>query len=154
MNTVNINCICGKAECAVKELITATDSVRWDSKDIQHYFQRRARTIERIYQLNKTLFPPLRIGQASFIPSFAPQDWNRPITSTAEKASQTLWKHHKDNKPDEITSEGELRHQYLCHLCGKDYRWRTSLRRHIKAEHQDGKLVCPTVKPVLIPRPC
>ena len=121
--------------------------------NLEQYIQRRNRTIEAIHQLNYTLAPPLDIRPvpASLLVGYSRAEHLRPICSSEEKESQTELTGEVQSTGSDLTREAGIftsiaervkQKKYVCSLCGSEYKWKSSVYRHVKNYHQVDQETC------------
>ena len=117
------------------------------------FVHRRNRTVDAINRLNSTLFPPLDIRtlSAARVDDYTPVENNTPVRSCVSRECQTNITGEVRPTGANWSEEGAIRvpvscktgpKRFLCSLCGLQYKWRSSVYRHVKNDHQVDHEMC------------
>ena len=117
------------------------------------FVHRRNRTVDAINQLNSTLLPPLDIRTLSVarVDDYISVENNTPVCSYVSRECQTNitgevrptganWSEDGATRAPVSCKTGPKR--FLCRLCGLQYKWRSSVYRHVKGDHQVNREMC------------
>ena len=153
MNTDNIHCVCNSIFHGLTRRLPHPSDPQGGCLSFTQFIQRRNRTIDAINQLNCTLIPSLDIRPSSTarLAAYTRVENNRPIRSCVSRECQTDLTGEVRPTGANWSEEGAIcrpvTHQvnqkkFLCSLCGLEYKWRSSVYRHVKNDHQVNQEVC------------
>ena len=116
------------------------------------FLQRRNRTIEAIGYLNCMLLPPLDIKTVSaervrdhksvehnIIRTCVSRECQTDITGDVRPTGAN-WSEVGDTRRPVLCKVNQKK--FLCSLCGLEYKWRSSVYRHVKTDHKIDEEVC------------
>ena len=117
------------------------------------FIHRRNRTVDAINHLNCTLIPPLDIRtlSAGRVTDYTAGENNNSISGCVSRGCQTVLTGEVQSTGARRSDEGAIRrsvsskigqNRFLCSLCGLEYKWRSSVYRHVKNDHEVNREVC------------
>ena len=152
MTTENIHCVCNSIFNGLTRRLPLASDPQGGCLSFAQFIQRRDRTIEAIGYLNCTLLPPLDIKtlSAERVSDYKSVENNTIRTCVSRECQTDIT---GDVRPTGANwSEGGTIHRpvlckvnqkkFLCSLCGREYKWRSSVYRHVKNDHKVDEEVC------------
>ena len=117
------------------------------------FIHRRNRTVDAINHLNCTLIPPLDIRtlSAGRVTDYTAGESNDAGRGRVSRGCQTVLTGEVQSTRAPRSEGGDIRravssktgqNRFLCSLCGLEYKWRSSVYRHVKQDHEVNREVC------------